>query len=250
MTHAHVETRRKNFSAHTTHYILYGFCKARPSCLLPNILERDYWHRSVFVDLLWIWKCVPKTRNQPLCLTELKSEDIFGELLRTWDETSWVFAQNKEPALKTVHGHSQAQVLTRNVRLSRGVWFNWASCVNCYHNWPNVEAWFKSGTHQVIGTSLSWNRGGAKWRVANPPLSSLKHETCCFHLPHPPCCFRHGSSNRCLSLLRHFSFVWKLTPQQIFCPQRASMLSLKMLRSVWKCLLGIINTKKWRLSKT
>ena len=90
-------------------------------------------------------------------LIELKSEDIFGELLRTWDETSWVFGQNKEPALKTVHGHSQAQVLTRNVRLSRGVWFNWASCVNCYHNWPNVEAWFKSGTHQVIGTSLSWN---------------------------------------------------------------------------------------------
>ena len=117
MTHAHVQTRRKNFSAHTTHYLstqclkcidnchlefekyqfssaesvnfaikvqlLVWICKARPSCLFLKVLERDYWHRSVFVDLLWIWKCVPKTRNQPLCLTELKSEDIFGELLRT-----------------------------------------------------------------------------------------------------------------------------------------------------------------------
>ena len=90
------KTHAENFPAHTkkqTHYLsmqsILSSCMdfKKPLCLSLKIIERDYWYRFVFVDLLYILHATIQVCSQNT-EPELKSEDIFGELLRTRDESS------------------------------------------------------------------------------------------------------------------------------------------------------------------
>ena len=251
-----------HFSAHTMHINQYNYLSMM-QCL--NVLTTASWNfknshshhqgslncifRFLYTALvlgLWILgchnscvlkdiffrfgmpqiKCVPKTRNQYVSLN--KNLKIFLVDYFEGLETRWVFTQNKEPALKTVHGHSQAsQILTRNVRLSRRLWFNFTS--------PAPVTITDQMSRRCLKERLScnWQQFILKQAKGPKAKSSLKDETCCLllrPLQPPSCRLSHGSSFRCSCLPRRFL----LKNEQIFCPQRASMLSLNMLRAFWK----------------
>ena len=120
----HIPKSKHTISLCSQSYLLAWISKSPCAYLwklLREIIGTGLFLLTFFIFCMPQFKCVPKTRNQNWNL-KIFLVNYLGL------ETSQVFTQNKEPAVKTVHGHSEAQVLTRNVGVSRRrVWFNSAS---------------------------------------------------------------------------------------------------------------------------